>query len=126
LVIHFTDGSSHDSHHTPLTISQLDGERDKRHGTILVQALVRRGMLHDAWQGLLISEETVHLLSAAYRELLMKVMRLVSPTPYGAPHARSASPTVESTKRKLDSKQRVEVIAFCVYALMKITPTAIT
>ena len=74
----------------------------------------------------MISEETVHLLSIAYRELLMKVMRLVTPTPYGPPHARTVSSATESTKRKLDSKQRVQVIAFCVYALLKITPTAIT
>ena len=82
-------------------------------------------MLFDAWQGLLISEESVPLLSSAYRELLLKVMRLFTAKLFGGSHAPSMSGVTETSRRKLDSKQRVQVIAFCVYSLLRITPTTI-
>ena len=58
--------------------TQWGGERDKRHGTILIQAMIRRGLLYDAWQGLLISEETEAMLALPYRELLLSVINILS------------------------------------------------
>jgi hypothetical protein len=64
-------------HHSHTRI-QWGGERDKRHGTILVQAMIRRGLLYDAWQGLLISEVNEALLALPYRELLLSVIKMLS------------------------------------------------
>lgn len=42
--------------------------------------MIRRGLLYDAWQGLLISEETEALLALPYRELLLSVIKMLSQT----------------------------------------------
>ena len=108
--------------------------------------MIRRGLLYDAWQGLLISEDTEALLALPYRELLLSVIKILS-----QPKTNSDSNTdsnidtnsnlninlnyninfnndqyctdvQEISKVKLSEKQQVEVAAFCIFALMKIDP----
>ena len=62
-----------------LFLIQWGGDRDRRHSTILVQAMIRRGMLHGAWQALLITGiADAPLMSVAYKELLIQVLKLLS------------------------------------------------
>lgn len=105
------------------------------HGSILVEAMVKRGSLSDAWEGLKISEQTSPLLPSAYRALLDRaVLTLINMTDAEGDSiattisSSSSAPYTSSSfaaRKRMSKSQTEEAIAFCLYGLMAKSQSAL-